>query len=513
MFFLRAVPNFIMRKIGLLQTFRGRLFIVLAFLLLVTLTVQYLLNLQTERINEARREEQTQSIITAFRYAFSAMTSDARLREVVQNENPLFLDETNKAGIRDILIIDDKKRVSDSLSMENLPTFGAGEKLVYKQIKDLTSLPPLRNPQVLGADISFFPDKSPAPNSTTEEQTHVIPVQTDQGVWYVLVILHPSVEDARFRAAQPLIYTLGILLISTLVTTFLVWRFTRPIAELSSAARKVADGDLKTRLSLPRRNDELSELAAQFDEMTAQLEKSRELENKLQEAERSAVVGRLASGIAHEIRNPLNYINLTLDHLRAKFVPAEPSDSETFIKLTTQLKKEVERINNQISDFLRYSRPLKMSLEKTDLRRTIADSLNIVEPQAAEQNIEMRVNLPENLPPINGDNEYLRSVFNNLLINAVQAMTEGDILSVAVRENGEFITTEISDTGEGISVEHLPKIFEPYFSTKETGTGLGLAIVKKIVDDHQGTIIVESKIGEGTKFIVTLPKFSASSAE
>src|SRR5207244_1562330 len=127
------------------------------------------------------------------------------------------------------------------------------------------------------------------------------------------------------------------------------------------------------------RHDEMGELAAQFNEMTAELAKTRELETKLQEAEKSAVVGRLGSAIAHEIRNPLNYINLTLDHLRNKFKPEDETKRATFEKLTAQLKSEVARINHQISDFLNYSRPAAADLQPTDIHKVVEDSLRIIE--------------------------------------------------------------------------------------------------------------------------------------
>jgi signal transduction histidine kinase len=135
--------------------------------------------------------------------------------------------------------------------------------------------------------------------------------------------------------------------------------------------------------------------------------------------------------------------------------------------------------------------------------------LRIVEAQAAEQDIKIAVVEQEEVPEIMGDPEFLRSVFNNLFINAVQAMgQEGGNLSVRLSPDDdlEFVRIEVTDTGSGIPQENLEKIFEPYFSTKETGTGLGLAIVQKVVELHDGTITAESVEGEGTKFTVRLPK-------
>ena len=286
-----------------------------------------------------------------------------------------------------------------------------------------------------------------------------------------------------------------------------MWRFTRPIANLSDAAQRVAAGDLRVRVEGAKRNDEIGKLTSQFNEMTAELEKTRQLEAKLQETEKSAVVGRLASAIAHEIRNPLNYINLTLDHLRRKFAPEDTAKHATFEKLTAQLKTEVGRINQQVTDFLSYSRPTKLDLQPLDVREVIKNSRRIIEPQAEELNIKINLVERENVPQILGDADVLRSVFNNLLTNAMQAMeTTGGNINMTISPDENFVKIEVADKGIGISKEHLSKIFEPYFSTKETGTGLGLAIVHKIIEDHNGTIDVESKLGEETKFTVRLPK-------
>jgi signal transduction histidine kinase len=150
---------------------------------------------------------------------------------------------------------------------------------------------------------------------------------------------------------------------------------------------------------------------------------------------------------------------------------------------------------------------MTLDLEPTDIHKVVKDSLRIVEAQAEEQNIKINLVERENVPRILGDAEFLRSAFNNLFINAVQAMeSAGGNLNITISPDTQFVKIEIKDTGGGISEENLAKIFEPYFSTKETGTGLGLAIVKKIIEDNNGTIDVESHLNEGTKFIVNLPK-------
>ena len=488
-------------------TFRGRLLLIFAFLTIATLGVQYYLNLYMQNENDVRRALHDKALFSGLKLGVSGITSGEYITDMIAEPGQAYLDGDSRDRISDIIIVNNKWQVTDSLDPDNLPTEGADGATQFKRLSELTGLPPLAEGAALGDDQANFPPADPS--LTSDGEVHPMPVQTSEGRWYVLVVLKSDKGEAARRAAQPLLATLGILLISTIVTAFLVWRFTRPIANLSSAAREIASGNLSVRVPHNDRTDEMGTLSRNFNDMAAELEKKQELEAKLQQAEKSAVIGRLGSAIAHEIRNPLNYINLTLDHLRSKFSPEEDDRKANFNKLTSQLKSEVARINQQISDFLNYSRPANVSLRPVDARPCIEDSLRIVEAQAAEQDIKIAVVEQEEVPEIMGDPEFLRSVFNNLFINAVQAMgQEGGNLSVRLSPDKDpaFVRIEVSDTGSGIPQENLEKIFEPYFSTKETGTGLGLAIVQKVVELHDGTITAESVEGEGTKFTVRLPK-------
>jgi signal transduction histidine kinase len=210
----------------------------------------------------------------------------------------------------------------------------------------------------------------------------------------------------------------------------------------------------------------------------------------------------------HEIRNPLNYINLTLDHLRATFAPDDLKKKEKFNSLTTQLKSEVARINTRITEFLNYSRPAALEPQSLDLVATARDAMRIFEPQASECNVKTRIEEHGPVPRVTADAESLRSALTNLIINGLQALDgNGGSLSIvlASEDEGRRARIEVTDTGRGIAPEDISKVFEPYYSTKETGTGLGLAIVRKAVDDHHGSISVKSKVGAGTTFTITLP--------
>jgi signal transduction histidine kinase len=485
------------------NTFRGRLLLILSFLLIATLGVQYYLNLLTQQENDELRDAQAKALVAGITLGSNGITSTEYMQDLIAREGQTYVDDVSAEIIRDVIIINNEWEVTDSLNPDFLPTTGPNGETIRKKLSDLPGLPPLKEGARLGDDLQHFPN---ADVKGGDDEARAIPIETSEGRFYVMVLLRNDKGEAARRAALPLIVTLVVLSLSTLVTFFLVWRFTRPIANLSNAARQVADGNLSVRVPERGRTDEMGQLTRQFNEMTAELEKSEELQEQLRQAEKSAVIGRLGSAIAHEIRNPLNYINLTLDHLKSKFVPGDEQKVAAFTKLIGQIKSEVARINQQISDFLNYSRPANVNLRPVEARQLVEDSLRLVEGQAAENNIRISVVEHENIPLVLGDPEFLRSVFNNLFINAVQAMgNEGGNLNVKITSDDGVVRFEVTDTGSGISQDNLSKIFEPYFSTKETGTGLGLAIVQKIVDVHSGAIDVESKEGDGTKFTVRLP--------
>jgi signal transduction histidine kinase len=496
-------------KLG--SSFRARLLLLLAALLIATLGVQYYLNLRTARNNARLIAEQEQALAAGVALGVQALSTTEYMIDLRKREPRLLLDE--QAGrIINILVVDDQGQVQDSLNPNYNPSVDEKGNKRYTQLRDVP-LPPLINAGQMADDLPQLPSATVAPTQLRAGQprTFPFPVDTTQSRWYVIVALGsanmPSSIWSR-QAARPLIYTLAILLATTLIAGVLVWRFTRPIKDLANGAHRVAAGEFDFRIPVTDRRDEMGALVTVFNEMIAKLGRTRELEVQLHQAEQSAVVGRLASAIAHEIRNPLNYINLTLDHLRNAFAPEDPQKHETFERLAVQLKTEVARINTRISEFLNYSRPARLELRPLDLQAELEDALRLVESEATERGIATSIEPQGDMPRVLGDAESLRSAFTNLIINGVQAM-DGNGGSLTIRltadASNDMARVEISDTGPGIAPENISQVFEPYFSTKETGTGLGLAIVKKAIDDHGGTINVKSKPGEGTTFSVTLP--------
>lgn len=503
-----------MNVLDLFYSFRTRLLLVLAILLVTTLGVQYYIyyrfNVEVARIIA----EQEQAVGAGFALAMESVPSTDRLVDLQARYRQELL--TAEAGpVANILIVDDEGLITDSLDPEYNPkTRPDGTKENYK-LADIR-LPPLVDTGVSMSSLEQLPGINFDPSPPEVGAPRAVPLRFEalRNPVYIIVVLgsgNEPVNASPSRVARLLLPTLAVLSLAILATTLLVWRFTQPIQDLSEAARRASIGDFSYRVPLAGRRDEMGALALTFNRMIERVGHMRELEGQLHHAERSAVVGRLASAIAHEIRNPLNYINLTLDHLRTSLAPEEPDKRQTFLRLADGVKTEVARINTRISEFLKYTRPSRLTLRPLDLRAEIDDALRLVETQAAENNIELKIEQRGSLPLVLGDADSLRSVFTNLIINSLQAIDDktGQLtIDLSATANGEVVT-RITDTGPGISQENMSQIFEPYFSTKDTGTGLGLAIVKKAIDDHHGRIEVESTPGAGTTFIVTLPTADA----
>jgi signal transduction histidine kinase len=500
----------------LLNSFRVRLLLLLAVLLMLTLSVQYYVSLRAARSNTQLIVEQQRSIMAGVALGVNSLSSDLYLDQMREQTRQ---SPASDQAVKNVLIVDEEGNIVDSLDKNQIPVQNADKSIRYVKIKDI-SLPPLRGAVELPSDSAPLPEGMTIGRQTTagEAGAFYVPIETTKGRRYVIVVLGPAntlMTILRRQARKTLLYTLAVLLSMTCLTAIVVWRFTRPIKSLSTAARRVAAGDFSFRVPTSARHDEMGELTELFNEMTVKLGRTRELEQQLYNAEKAVVVSRLAAAIAHEIRNPLNFINLTLDHLRATFTPDDPQKQEKIDTLTRQLKLEVARINTRITEFLNYSRPVKLEPRKLDLAAIANDALSIFEAQAADSNVEARLVTKSEIPAVLADPESLRSALTNLIINSFQAMDgSGGRITIVLssEDHGRSARIEVSDTGRGIAAEDISKVFEPYFSTKETGTGLGLAIVKKAVDDHRGTISIKSKVGEGTTFTITLPAVTETPA-
>ncbi len=300
-------------------------------------------------------------------------------------------------------------------------------------------------------------------------------------------------------AATLLIFSLGIL-----VSLYLARKYTQPLHDVVKAAKHVAAGDLTKTIEVDG-EDEIAELTHSFNEMVEKLRQHRELEERLREAERLSAVGKLASGIAHEIRNPLNFMNLSIDHIRSRLRSGQPDGIAEALALMSNIKAEIHRLNSMIENFLTVGKPLALNKSEVDLGVLIQDVVGLAHQKAVEQGVTITVADDVPIPHLQADPVQIKTCLMNVVLNAIQAMPGGGRLRIVTASRPGFVDITVSDTGPGISEEDLNRIFNPYFTTKKLGIGLGLAITKKIVEEHRGRISVLSRPHEGTDVVISLP--------
>ncbi|MEK7308898.1 MAG: ATP-binding protein, partial [Nitrospirota bacterium] len=290
---------------------------------------------------------------------------------------------------------------------------------------------------------------------------------------------------------------------STAVLAFIFLRgFTKPVNELLSATKRLKSGDLDYKIKGLK--DEFGEVASSFNEMAASL---KEHMYKMQIAERMAAFGELSVGLAHEIKNPLAGIKVSMEVLSEA-----SSISEDDRAIILRMAGEIKRIELLIKSLLNFAKPSKPQLTATNvndiLDKTIDFSLRhpfFLSNTATAINVIKDFDI--SLPEVIADPMQLQQAFMNLLLNAIDAMPDGGILTVRTSHDTTLnsVRIEISDTGKGMDKEVRDKIFKPFFTTRAKGTGLGLAITKQIIEHHGGDISVESSIGKGTFFKIILP--------
>lgn len=466
---------------------RARIGAVTIGMLLAAGVLTYVFNIRAETQIQNAIDEHIRALISAIDVAQSSLNSEEYLNDLIKNRKT---DQFSRYNL-EMSVADASYTIKDS---SNADLIGSKINVPKKPLSNTATIVPedLRELQ--------------AQNGGHLSHTFIFPVDTTGGRYYI-VIKMSTLELSRTiqrTSTTRLALILGVLVFGGASALLLTWRFTRPITQLSRAAKRIASGELAFEVVVGR-HDEVGELAQTFNEMIRDLSEKRVLEDRLNTAERSAVIGRLASGIAHEIRNPLNFINLSIDHVASRFQPSNNSDREQFSKLLNAVKGEVGRLNLLVNDFLNYGRPSKLSPKTVSLGTLVGEVVKLVENKALDQGIDVKVASQCHSDEIRADAEQLKSCFSNIIINAIQAMPNGGTLRISIENTDTGVQVSIHDTGLGIAADKLDQIFEPYYSTKETGIGLGLAITKRVIELHQGSIRVESKLGAGTKFVIVLP--------
>ena len=343
-------------------------------------------------------------------------------------------------------------------------------------------------------------------DSADAEAVHAIPLpgpnQQLMGVLLVGSSRRPLIElQRRVLSTAMLVGGAGIF-VAVIASLWFAARVTRPVVSLAEAARRVAAGDLAAKVEVDS-HDELGELASSFNRMTADLAQQ---QDRAVQAERVAAWRELARRLAHELKNPLFPLQVTVENLvRAKQKGPEIFE-EVFDEGTSTLLAEINNLKTIIGRFSEFSKMPQPQRRPTQVNDVVHSVLRVFQAQFQAKNpVAVQTDLAAALPEILADPDLLHRALSNLVLNAIDAMPRGGELTIRTRTIDHSVEISVSDTGSGLTPEECARLFTPYYTTKQHGTGLGLAIVQSVVSDHGGKISVESAKEKGTTFRVELP--------
>jgi two-component system NtrC family sensor kinase len=286
----------------------------------------------------------------------------------------------------------------------------------------------------------------------------------------------------------------------------------RPLWRFVAYAERIATGDYSPITPVRRYQDEFSDLAVAINKMIREIEAK---QDQLIQSHKVAAIGLLTSGVAHELNNPINNINITAEYILENY---EDLDSEEKKRLLGEIMQQGDRASSTVKELLHFTRVKPEAFEELNITMVIEDILRLLQNQLNLNGIKLEKEYPPAVPTVKGNRNNLQQVFLNLLTNSIQAMPSGGKLRLVIDDTHVgLLKIDVIDTGMGIKPEHLQRIFDPYFTTKNLneGTGLGLSVCFGIIKKHNGKIVVSSELGKGSTFSIYLPclEASAGSAE
>jgi signal transduction histidine kinase len=398
-----------------------------------------------------------------------------------------YVESLKKSGIREVSIVDETMGVIDST---NPKAIGRPARI---------KLP--SKPLVITA--SFGDDTG----EKIQSKHLVVPVKVggeSLGYIHARFQIDDFTEPIRKNLYLRVLTTLLIFSLGLLLAVSIASHYVSPVERLALAAEKVAAGDLSEELPVKGR-DEVGRLTRAFNEMIVRLRQNRALEEKVRESQYLSTLGKLSSGVAHEIRNPLNFIGLAVDHLDTLSPAPTPEAEIEKRQVIARIKEEIGRLNELVTNFIMYGRPAEAQRAPVRMPELLEGVLRMAKERLAANGIACRRDF-DGAGEVMVDPDMIRRAALNLVINAIEAMPNGGELRLSAgRTDGGKHFFSVEDTGVGIEEKDRSRIFEPYFTTKPSGLGLGLILTKKIVDAHGGEILVDSEPGKGTRIRVILP--------
>ncbi len=343
-----------------------------------------------------------------------------------------------------------------------------------------------------------------------DEVFHALPLRgagKDRPLLGILLVGHSrrSYVDLKRRIrASALLAGGGGIILAILLSSWVAARVTRPVVQLAHAAQDVAAGNWDTHVEI-RGSDEVAQLAESFNRMTAELLAQKE---RLVQTERVAAWRELARRLAHELKNPLFPLQLTVENLMRARTQSPEQFEEVFRESASTLLAEISNLKKIIGRFSEFSKMPQPQLQAVQVNEILGQIAKLYQAQLQAPGrtpIECKLEFAENLGTIAADPDLLHRALSNLVLNSMDAMPNGGTLTLRTRRDDGKVIIEVADTGSGLTPEECERIFTPYYTSKQHGTGLGLAIVQSIVSDHHGRISVQSEPGSGTTFVIELP--------
>jgi nitrogen fixation/metabolism regulation signal transduction histidine kinase len=407
-----------------------------------------------------------------------------------------YVDMLNKKGIKEISILSDSSEVIASSDPKKI---GTKEKISEKRVSKKKDLMITAR---LGED---------SKKDTQRLYNIIMPVAIKgQNIGYIHINM--VLDDYKLLQGKNhlkrILSTLFVFSIGIIFSLIIAEKYTEPIKKMAQASKKIAGGELVKIKNRGHRKDEIGVLIQSFNDMVDKLGERQELEEKLKKTEQLSMIGQLSSGIAHEIRNPLNFLSLSVGHIKERILEEDISNKAELVKLLDDATKEIYRVNELIHNFLYLGKPITLNKEFVDPEAIIGEVLFILKDKT-RKGIEIQVECKNDGQSMYCDREYIRLCLVNLLLNAIQSIEDKGAVFIECGREDFFSYISVIDNGEGIGPEDLGKIFEPYYSTKKLGIGLGLTVTKRFVEEHGGTLSITSLVGKGTKTTIKVPNHEA----
>ncbi|MGC8767776.1 ATP-binding protein [Calditerrivibrio sp.] len=462
-------------------TLRGRLIFLMLFLYVLIAISLFVISQQSQKALIDEINDNIEDLTKAIQISVQNLTSE---NLDSQNQVEELVKKFRKKGVTEVSILSDEreilassdpkkvgKHINKNINTDFLIKAELGSKSLNEKIKEINL------PIIIG----------------------------DEKYGYVNLVLHldtyTEIQKKHFK--MRLIITLGIFFVGTILIVILATQYVKPINKLVESTIKVSNGELvPIQISGLNATPEIRLLVNNFNDMIVKIKERFELEKQLEEMSHLYKVGQLSSAIAHEIKNPLNFINLAINQVKDEL--KEKNYDPNLINMLKMVEDEVKRISDLLVNFLEYGKPIRLEWQRCSIKEIMDSLYKIVYLKMKDSEIKLLFDIPEDFI-FNCDKEKIMGGLLNLLINSVESIGKKGEIKVRAHREGNSVFIEVLDNGKGIPQSIKERIFEPYVSTKSTGMGLGLAFTRRIIEEHGGKIYLDDSYKDGAKFVIELP--------